>query len=69
MKNKILIRKPSKSFGNVGDIALIETIKKEFKTKSIVYDIPDVNEISIKNVDEFTLPRVSQLILKTNQFH
>lgn len=53
MKNKILIRRPSKSFGNVGDIALIETIKKEFKTKSIVYDIPDVNEINIKNVDEY----------------
>jgi len=26
-------------------------------------------KISIKNVDEFTLPRVSQLILKTNQFN
>ena len=46
MKNKILIRRPSKSFGNVGDIALIETIKKEFKTKSIVYDIPNVRDIN-----------------------
>ena len=53
MKNKILIRRPSTSFGNVGDIALMETIKKEFKTKSIAYDIPNVRDIDKNNIDEY----------------
>lgn len=53
MNNNILIRPPSFSIGNIGDEALITTLKYLFNDKNLIFckNEKDINNLCLKNID------------------